>query len=516
MSSILRKWALKRALRNSSLPRESRWTLANQSQMPSDGWHSFDRTPWDHPWMTAKNIREFSDYSRQEIERLTRLVEAKPSRAGRYAFAGNMANVNYTRAAPLRKRKIDIDLILHPNDNFIFAQPGWEDFDGSIEELGATPAAMLAERGLPPWVFLHGLDSNWQENISRYQAAMPEHVLVWPEYMPFLPTFEALSKYDALLISQFPYLGMLSGRPYLFGQIGGEIWFEAARNDEIGIITRRGIENAYAILVSNPITLAHARRYGMRNLLYVPWSLDEEIYQPADAQGTRAEWENDIGGDFFVLTSMRIDKLWKGAHHALDGFAKFAAKVPGARLVVLGWGDDLEAAKAMLEERNLTDRVLTVPVVGKRRLLKHLQAADVVIEQFVLGYYGGSGLEAMACGRPVIMRLEREQYDALVEVGAPPVLDAENGSDVEQQLERLYRDPSLARDVGRRTREWFLAAQSSRRWSNTYHVLLQAMAAGISLSTDASPLREPLSKKELEYQSTQLTSAPPFPHYVDP
>ena len=96
------------------------------------------------------------------------------------------------------------------------------------------------------------------------------------------------------------------------------------------------------------------------------------------------------------------------------------------------------------------------------------------------------------------MRLERDQYDALVEAGAPPVLDAGNGADVEQQLGRLYRDPSLARDVGRRTREWFLAAQSSRRWSDTYRVLLQAMAAGIPLSTDASPLREPLSEKELE------------------
>ena len=230
---------------------------------------------------------------------------------------------------------------------------------------------------------------------------------------------------------------MLSGRPYLFGQTGGEIWFDAARNDTAGIIARRGIENAYAILVSNPITLAHARRYGMRNLLYVPWILDEEIYQPGDAQETRAEWEREIGGDFFVLTSMRIDQQWKGAHHALDGFAKFAANVPGARLVVLGWGVDLEAAKATLKERNLADRVLAVPIVGKRRLVKYLQAADVVIEQFVLGYYGGSGLEAMACGKPVIMRLERDQYDALIESGAPPTLDAEDADGVQRELSRL-------------------------------------------------------------------------------
>jgi glycosyltransferase involved in cell wall biosynthesis len=516
MKSIVDKWALRQALKSSSLPLQSRWSLANQSHMPRDEWHSFDRTPWKHPWMTASNIRAFSDYSRGEIERLSRLVEAMPSKAGRYAFAGNMANINYTRAAPLRRWGIDIDLVLHPSDDSIFAQPGWEDFDGSIAELGVAPAVALTERGVPSWVLRHGLDSKWWKNIGRYRAATPDRILMWPEYMPYLPTFEALSKYDALLVSQFPYLGMFSGRPYLFGSNGGDIWLEASRNDVTGINTRRGIENAYAVLVSNPINLAHGRRYGMRNLLYVPWILDEEIYQPADASPTRAEWEQKIGGDFFVLTSMRIDKEWKGAHHALDGFAKFAADAPGARLIVLSWGVDLEMAKAALEERNLTDRVLAVPIVGKRRLVKYLQAADVVIEQFVLGYYGGSGLEAMACGKPVIMRLERDQCDALIETGAPPTLDAEDADGVRRQLSRLYEDKKFAESVGRRTRQWFLGAQSSLRWSNVYHVLLRAMARGIPLSTFGSPLLAPLSNAEIDYHSEQLRQAPRFPNYTGP
>ena len=173
--------------------------------------------------------------------------------------------------------------------------------------------------------------------------------------------------------------------------------------------------------------------------------LDEETYRPAMPGAVRAEWEREIGGDFFVLTSMRIDQQWKGAHHALDGFAKFAANVPGARLVVLGWGVDLEAAKATLEERNISDRVLALPIAGKRRLVKYLQAADVVIEQFVLGYYGGSGLEAMACGKPVIMRLERDQYDALINLGAPPTLDAEDADGVERELVACMETGNLQR-----------------------------------------------------------------------
>jgi glycosyltransferase involved in cell wall biosynthesis len=148
--------------------------------------------------------------------------------------------------------------------------------------------------------------------------------------------------------------------------------------------------------------------------------------------------------------------------------------------------------------------------------VRYLRAADVLIEQFVLGYYGASALEAMACGKPVIMRLERDQYEGLIDVGAPPVLDAGDGAGVAKQLRRLYDDPALCSMIGDQTRKWFLRAQSSERWFETYRILLQAMASGIPLSYDDSPLHAPLSVEELSYHAEQLSGAPPFPHYVDP
>ena len=320
-------------------------------------------------------------------------------------------------------------------------------------------------------------------------------MLLWPEYMAFLPTLAALSRYDSLLVSQVPYLGFLSGRPYLYGQTGGDIWLEASRNDAFGVLTRRAIGASSAVLVSNPITLAHARRYGFHNLLYVPWPLDEDVYCPGNADDVRAEWRSRVGGDFFVLTSMRMDRRWKGAQHALDGFARFASRAPEARLVVLSWGEDLEFAKSQMAQLSLQERVIFLPAVGKKRLVRYLRAADVAIEQFVLGYYGASGLEAMACGKPVIMRIEGEQYDGLIDVGAPPVLHAENGADVERHLCKFYEDRALCRRIGEQSRDWFIKAQSSQRWFETYRVLLEAIAAGIPLSFAGSPLLKPLSKK---------------------
>jgi hypothetical protein len=104
----------------------------------------------------------------------------------------------------------------------------------------------------------------------------------------------------------------------------------------------------------------------------------------------------------------------------------------------------------------------------------------------------------------------------LVQSGAPPTLDAEDADGVKRELSRLYEDRQLAMNIGRRTREWFLEAQSSKRWSNTYRVLLRAMALGIPLSTAGSPLLAPSSNAEIDYHLDQLRQAPRFPNYTGP
>jgi hypothetical protein len=157
MLSRLDRQSLEKSLDQRSLPPETRWALAGQESLPKDEWHSFDRTPWLHPWMSADNIRRFAAFSNLELTRLEAELDAhrrktflrrgirglclKWKKASRYAFVGNMANVNYVRAIPLRRRKLDVDLVLYPYDDFIFAQPAWEDFDGEITDLGENPGA---------------------------------------------------------------------------------------------------------------------------------------------------------------------------------------------------------------------------------------------------------------------------------------------------------------------------------------------------------------------------------------
>src|SRR5207253_320495 len=136
----------------------------------------------------------------------------------------------------------------------------------------------------------------------------------------------------------------------------------------------------------NSTSFAHARRYGMRHLIYVPFILDQGTYCPGEPS-FREQWRAQSGGHFFVLSTARVDEFYKGSSIGLEGFAVFSRDHPEARLVQLGWGADLPQMRRKLADLGIADRAIMLPAAGKRRLISYLRSADCLIDQFKLGYF---------------------------------------------------------------------------------------------------------------------------------
>jgi glycosyltransferase involved in cell wall biosynthesis len=501
-------------LSGNSLSREDPW----RGEPLAERWHSFDRTPWRHPWLTEANLGAERRYSAEVYRWARRQAGATDPRQFRFAAVGNMANGMYLRAAPLRRSGLSIDVVLHPQDRFLMSQPGWEEFAGelsaqadTVDDLvraGITLPHVAGVRDAP-------LRPDWYVDPDNVRPAFldPDTEERFTAYLPFVGTLEALQDYDALLTTQTQYLAWLARRPYLVTQSGGDIWYEASRADLHGWIQRAAFADAAAFLVSNPWSYAHARRFGWHNFVYVPLIFDETVYCPGPPR-FREEWRQAVGGSFFVLTTARLDRLFKGSDKALDGFARFARDFPEARLVSIGWGTDRQALMHELHQRGIADRVHVVPVSGKRRVIEYLRSADCLLDQFILGYYGATAIEAMGCGLPVVMRLERAQYEALLPAGAPPTLDASTPDEIAVRLAALAAAPEGLRRAREQARSWFLEAHASARWAGIYTDLLVATALGHRFPFRASPLRQPLSEAERAYHAAELAGAPAFPNYV--
>ena len=476
------------------LPADQRRGVVPPDLDPTDAWHSWDPTPWAHPWLTRENLRRAREFDARFFARLFEAHGKEPRPGSRFGFVGNLANNMALRALPLRRRGVPITLYLHPSDRYMMSQPGWELSD-AVLPTSETNVDRLAEHGVvlpevPDTVTLPAPDPKGSDLLLLAQQTPalrwpPDgtpafvsqlDILTWPSYFTYLPALERMQSCTALFAAQAPYLAYLARRPYLAAQTGGDLWLEASRNDALGTLQRRSYARAFAILATNPWAYSNARRFGFRHVVYVPLIIDTDAYAPGPPS-ERASWQRDVGGDFFVLITARLDKKWKGSHIGLNAFARFAAAHPGARVVLIGWGEHTTELMDELDRRGLKGRYVRVPTSGKKKVVDYLRSADAVLDQFVIGYYGATALEAMATGVPVIMNLARDQYDALCPTGAPPVLDARSEEEAAAQLERLAVSADERARIGAESRQWVERNHGVDVWRSRY--CLAAQCGGI-------------------------------------
>lgn len=500
-------------------------------ESPSESWHSWDPTPWAHPWLTHENLSKAKAFDGRLLSNIGKNHGGVPARAGRYAFVGNLANNMAMRALPLRQRGYSVDIFLHPQDRSVMSQPGWElseamlpNNETNVDLLRANGICLPEVSGVftPPIISgdeLARLITRAKNTRSLFwrMLASPRFmrqndIRTWGSYFAYLHFFEALQSYRCIFAAQAPYLAYFANRPYLAAQTGGDLWLECSRNDAFGILQRKSYRNASAILATNPWAYSNARRFGFRHVIYVPLMVDTEAYAPGPS-ASREAWKKQVGGEFFALVTARIDRRWKGSHIGIEGFARFALRNPQARLVLVGWGEDSSSDIDALKALGLDGRFIQLPVSGKRKLVEYLRAADCLIDQFVIGYYGATALEAMATGVPVIMRLLAEQYDALCPTGAPPVLNASTPDEVAACLERLAVSHEARQDLALASRRWIELNHSVDKWGEHYGALLNAAATGMRFDFQESPLATPLSRAELAYHAASLAAAPTFPNY---
>lgn len=482
-----------------------------------NGWHSWDSHPWKHPWLSSRNLSAVKEFSSSFWEKEKKVLEDIDPQKLKIGFCGNIANCMYVRALPLRKAGLDVGIYMHPHDTYVMSNPVWEEFNGTLEGEELTFEKLKSEtKNLPTvdnvYQFADIIDLEAQYKTIDHSFIRKED---WKDFRPFMSniaTLIELQGMDVLWGTQQVYLSYLANKPYVVSQMGGDIWFEASRGDMLGLLMRKSFQKARVFFASNPWTFAHARRFGYKHLVYLPKIIDQDVYSPG-AGKSRKSWNERSKGKFYVLTSSRLDEKNKGASIGIRGFSLFSRKYPEARLVLIGWGKDKEKERRQLDELGIKDKVIFLPVSGKALLRDYLRSADVFIDQFVLGYFGSAGMEAMACGLPMIGRIEASQYEALAETGAPPVHNASYEQDVYNHLCRLYENQPHLNQSADLHREWFCKNHGSDRWLSEYQAVLAATSINNPVDFYSSPLQAKLSIEEKEYHKHCLKEAPAFPNY---
>jgi len=146
-----------------------------------------------------------------------------------------------------------------------------------------------------------------------------------------------------------------------------------------------------------------AIQHGMapQRIVTFPWGANINKYSPGDDQGLRQRlgW----GEDIFVLLSTRGWAPIYGVDNLALAFARVAHQRPELRLLMLGNGPLAQKIRQIFMKADVLDRVHFPGQVNQKDLPIFYRAADLYISTSHSDGTSISLLEALACGKPVLL-----------------------------------------------------------------------------------------------------------------
>ncbi len=136
-----------------------------------------------------------------------------------------------------------------------------------------------------------------------------------------------------------------------------------------------------------------ARLHTLRN------GVDLERFRPLPQAAMRAEL--GVSGEPLLLSVGHLIER-KGHHVAIEALAELAKQRAGARLVVIGEGEERAALTALAARLGVADKVRLTGALPNTELLKWYSAADVLLLCSSREGWANVLLESMACGTPVV------------------------------------------------------------------------------------------------------------------
>jgi glycosyltransferase involved in cell wall biosynthesis len=403
----------------------------------------------------------------------------------RVAIYDNLANSAYIEAKALRRRGIEADVLLDPRDRFVMSDPRWEELDVEMPSEQLLEPDALPEAEIPTWVrrepHRSGARTARYARAALAAARAPRAAALalrsaGPAGLE-LPldrewVMRTMRAYDCVVTyGHGSALAALAGAPCVARTWGGDITIVPFADEAPGAsmreranarLQRLGFGSCRRLILSEPRYREHAERLGLAGKAeFLPLVVDFERYSPGDEEELRARFLPS-GDAALIFVPSRQDWHWKGSDRMLRGFALASSAREDAVLVCAGWGADVERSRTLAASLGIADRVRFLPyALSKRRLLRYFRAADVVADQFTLGWYGGSTFDAMSCAKPVLVYIDVERYREDIEE-VPPVANVSTPDEIATALGHLLTEADERERLGAAARRYVLAHHGDR------------------------------------------------------
>ena len=250
---------------------------------------------------------------------------------------------------------------------------------------------------------------------------------------------------------------MLAGkRPYVAFEHGTLRHF-TTDDHPLHRLTSLAYREADHTFITNGDCLAYAKRLGIEDYSAVIHPIDVDQHRldfGAEAKLIRER----IGAEVLIYCPIRHDYEIKGTDRALKALPLIKARTPKRVKIILStWGTQVEESRRMLRDLGCENDVVWLSSMCRLGMIKHIHAADVVFDQFVLPVFGSTAPQTIAAGKPILSSYVPAETAWLIPEPAPIVSAYTPEEIAERTIECL--DPA-----------WLAAyAVRARNWVDCYH-----------------------------------------------
>jgi hypothetical protein len=214
------------------------------------------------------------------------------------------------------------------------------------------------------------------------------------------------------------------------------------------------------VAITNCDNIVAAKRLGLQDFRFVPHAILED-WNAVTVSDLRATLSDHKAYDFLLFhparqhwTAAKSTNWEKGNDLLIRGFAAFVKTArPKARLIMVEWGETVEASQALVADLGIAHNVLWVQPMSVRRVGMYVSASDALADQFIIGAWGALMPIGLMLGKPSLIYVNEDVHRwCFAEL--PPVLNCRTEEDIRDALQKLI-EPQTADGISRRSREWY-------------------------------------------------------------
>lgn len=325
-------------------------------------------------------------------------------------------------------------------------------------------------------------------SIQKIHWAGGEKPFNWTQSLPLLLDLKrVIRETQPDLIQAGPvqtaaFLAALSGfQPLVTTSWGSDLLVDAQRSAWYRRVTRYTLERS-AVLVGDcqPVCEA-AIAHGMNpeKIVTFPWGVDLKHFSPTSQAVEQPLFPTQANKPFVVLSTRAWEPIY-GVDVLAKGFCLAAQNIPELRLIMLGNGSLAGRLHGIFESEQMLDRVNFPGQVQQANLPRYYRSADLYISASHSDGTSISLLEAMACGRPVLVS-DIPGNRAWVEPGVQGwwFLDG-NLRSLADAISEAYNQRQRLSEMGQAARR---LAEEHADWPKNFNKLLDAYNLALNHST---------------------------------